>query len=83
MSQRRPGHAPVAFDELLWQEDLKRETGPGSDVARRHRAEIELHGQAMAALAPVEQIGAIAPALCQGLPSRQRWPLEHDLPGRA
>lgn len=64
MSQRRPGHAPVAFDELLWQKDLKRESGPGSDVARRHRAEIELEGQPMADLAPVEQTGAIALPRC-------------------
>jgi hypothetical protein len=64
MPQHRPGYAPVAFDELLWQEDLERESGPGSDVAQRHRAEIEPHGQSMVGLIPVEQIGPIALPRC-------------------
>jgi hypothetical protein len=44
------GHAPVAFDEAAWSEDLRQTTDTGRTTATRKRAQLERDGQ------PVEQL---------------------------
>ena len=58
--QHRSAHAPVAFDELLWQEDLEREGDPGAQVARSYRERFELHGQRIDDLQQTRQDGPVA-----------------------
>lgn len=44
------GFAPVAFDELAWQEDLQRMTGSARRIAEETRARVDREGQAVDAL---------------------------------
>lgn len=49
MSPKR-GFAPVAFDELTWQEDLRALAGGGPRIAAETRRRLEREGQAVDAL---------------------------------
>lgn len=46
----RRGFAPVAFDELAWQEDLRRATGSAKRIGEETRSRLEREGQAVDAL---------------------------------
>jgi hypothetical protein len=46
----KTGHAPVAFDENAWNEDLRNATDAGHTAATQRRAQLERAGQ------PVDQL---------------------------
>lgn len=41
----KKGYAPVAFDDLAWEEDLRRARGSAPRIARETRARLEREGQ--------------------------------------
>ena len=46
----KKGYAPVAFDDLAWEEDLRKARGSTPRIARETRARLEREGQEVDAL---------------------------------
>ena len=46
----KKGYAPVAFDDLAWEEDLRKARGSAPRIARETRARLEREGQEVDAL---------------------------------
>ncbi|HWO15663.1 MAG TPA: hypothetical protein VNM89_03010 [Solirubrobacterales bacterium] len=46
----KKGYAPVAFDDLAWEEDLRRARGSAPRIARETRVRLEREGQEVASL---------------------------------
>jgi len=61
----KPGFAPVAFDDLAWQEDLRRTTGSAKRIGEETRSRLEREGQAVDALFACDEEardGRVSPA---------------------
>jgi hypothetical protein len=53
-----PAHAPVAFDEAAWSEDLRQTTDAGRAAATKKRAQLERDGQPVDELLACDEEGA-------------------------
>ncbi|HEX3174781.1 MAG TPA: hypothetical protein VHQ43_11260 [Solirubrobacterales bacterium] len=57
MTDKRAGHAPALFDDVLIAEDIERASNTGREVALASRAEYERNGVPLNDLLPCEEEG--------------------------
>jgi len=67
------GHAPVAFDEAAWSEDLHNTSDAGRAAATRIRAELEREGQPVDDLLACDEEGRDGTSLPQCAKTRVPW----------
>jgi hypothetical protein len=70
----KPGHAPVAFDEAAWSEDLRKTTDTGRATATRKRVELERDGQPVDELLACDEEGRDGTSLPECVKTRIPWP---------
>jgi hypothetical protein len=54
---RRPGHARVVFDDVLWHADLERASADAAAAAAAARGQLERHGAPIDQLRPCQEHG--------------------------
>ena len=54
---RRPGHARVVFDDVLWHDDLERASAKAAAAAAAARGQLERHGAPIDQLRPCQEHG--------------------------
>jgi hypothetical protein len=69
-----PAHAPVAFDEAAWSEDLRNSTDAGRAAATKKRAELERNGQPVKELLACETQARDGTSLPECVKTRIPWP---------
>ncbi len=70
----KPGHAPVAFDEAAWSEDLRDSTDAGRTAATRKRADLERDGQPVDELLACDEEAPDGTSLPGCVKTRVPWP---------
>ncbi len=70
----KPGHAPVAFDEAAWNEDLRNNTDAGRAAANAKRAELERDGQPVDELLACDEEARDGTSLPKCVKTRVPWP---------
>ncbi len=68
------GHAPVAFDEKAWSEDLRNTTDEGRTAATKKRAELERDGQTINELLACDEQARDGTSLPECIKTRVPWP---------
>jgi hypothetical protein len=69
-----PAHAPVAFDEAAWSEDLRQTTDTGRAAATSKRAELERDGQPVDELLACDEEARDGTSLPECVKTRVPWP---------
>jgi hypothetical protein len=70
----KPGHAPVAFDEATWNQDMRNSTDAGRAAATNKRAELERDGQPVNELLACDEEGRDGTSLPECVKTRIPWP---------
>lgn len=68
------GHAPVAFDEAAWNEDLRNSSDTGRAAASTKRAELERDGQPVDELLACDKNARDGTSLPECVKTRVPWP---------